>query len=89
MPQPELNLLALSYRIVFGIGAGFLVARLAPSAPVRHAIVLGLIGAVLSTIGAVVAVQHPELGPTWYPVALALVAYPSVRLGAAWHQRRG
>ncbi len=29
-----------------------------------------------------------DLGPAWYPVALAVLAYPTVRLGAAWHERR-
>ncbi len=88
MHEPALNLLALSYRLVFGVAAGFIVARLAPSAPVRHAVVLGVIATALSTIGAVVAITQQDLGPAWYPIALAVLSYPTVRLGAEWHERR-
>jgi hypothetical protein len=88
MYEPELNLLALAYRVVFGVAAGYLVARLAPHAPVRHAIVLGVVATALSTLGAVVAITQHDLGPAWYPVALAVLSYPTVRLGAAWHERR-
>jgi hypothetical protein len=88
MYEPALNLLALAYRIVFGVAAGYLVARLVPSAPVRHAAVLGVIATVLSTIGAVVAITQHDLGPAWYPIALAILSYPTIRLGAAWHERR-
>jgi len=82
------NALALVYRIVFGVGAGWLVARLAPSAPMRHAAILGVIATVLATIGAIVAVTGFDLGPAWYPIALAIVAYPTVWLGAAVYTRR-
>jgi hypothetical protein len=35
-----------------------------------------------------VAMTQYDLGPAWYPVALALVSFPTVWLGAAWHERR-
>jgi hypothetical protein len=88
MYEPELNLLALAYRVVFGVGAGYLVARLAPSAPVRHAVALGLIATALSAFGAVVSITEGDFGPAWYPIALAILSYPTVRLGAAWYERR-
>jgi hypothetical protein len=88
MYAPALNLLALAYRVVFGVLAGYIVARLAPGAPTRHAAVLGAIATVFATIGAVVGITQYDLGPAWYPIALAVLAYPSIRLGAAWHARR-
>jgi hypothetical protein len=87
MYSPGLNLLALSYRLVLGVAAGYIVARLAPSAPVRHAVILGVVGTTLATIGAVVAITQADLGPSWYPIALAVLAYPTIRLGAAWYLR--
>ena len=87
MHEPALNLLALAYRVAFGVVAGYLVARLAPSAPMRHAVILGVIATALSTLGAVVAITQHDLGPAWYPIALAILSYPTVRLGAAWHER--
>ena len=81
MYDPSLNLLALSYRIVFGIVSGYLVARLAPHSPMKHARILGVIAVVLSALGVVAALTQ-ELGPVWYPIALAALAFPSVWLGA-------
>ena len=46
MYDTSLNLLALSYRIVFSIVSGYLVARLAPHSPMKHARVLA-VGAIL------------------------------------------
>jgi hypothetical protein len=87
MHDPGLNLLALAYRIVYGVLGGYLVARLAPSEPMRHAVVLGVVGLILSSIGAVVATQH-EMGPLWYPIALALTALPASWLGGALYLRQ-
>src|SRR4051794_17663028 len=53
MFDASLNLLALSYRIVFGVVSGYLVARLAPRAPMRHAAVLGVIAFAMGTLGAI------------------------------------
>jgi hypothetical protein len=88
MHEPELNALALAYRIAYGVVAGVVVARLAPRAPMRHAAVVGVVGFALATLGAVVAITQYDLGPDWYPVALALVSFPTVWLGAGWHERR-
>ena len=88
MYDASLNLLALSYRIVFGIVSGYLVARLAPHTPMRHAMILGIIAVVLSTLGAVAAITQADLGPAWYPIALAAVSYPCVWLGAVLERRR-
>jgi hypothetical protein len=82
MFEPGLNSLALSYRIVFTVLGGYITARLAPSAPMRHALVLGLIGFATATAGAVVTITKYDLGPDWYPIALALTALPCTLLGA-------
>jgi len=76
-----LYLLALSYRIVDTILGGFVTARLAPRAPMRHVMVLGLIGLAAGTAGAIVAITRGDLGPNWYPIAIAVTAYPCTWLG--------
>jgi len=45
-----LNALALSYRLVFGVAGGWIAARLAPQNPVKHAIIVGSTGTVLSAL---------------------------------------
>jgi hypothetical protein len=77
----SLNLFALSYRIVYTVLGGFITARLAPRAPMRHVTILGLIGLVAGTAGAIVAITQADLGPNWYPIALAVTAYPCTWLG--------
>jgi hypothetical protein len=84
MPQHHLLLLALSYRLVFDIFGCWLTARLAPHSAMLHALILGGIGFVLSTAG---AIAMWDMGPNWYPVVLALSAPPSAWLGGWFTQR--
>ncbi len=84
MDDTGLLLLALAYRIVYTVAGGYIAARLAPGAPMRHAVILGLIGLVPGMAG-VVAAAATDLGPLWYPVALALVGLPCCWLGGVLH----
>lgn len=78
----SLFLLALAYRIVYGVAGGYLTARLAPDQPVKHAVVLGVIGFVLSLGGTVATWNRgPEFGPKWYSLALMVIAIPTAWLG--------
>jgi len=53
-----------------------------------HALGLGLVGVVLSTIGAVATWSHqPPLGPHWYPLALVIQSLPCAWLGG-WMRAR-
>lgn len=70
--------LALGYRIVYGIGGSYIAARLAPTRPLLHALVLGGIGTVLSVAGAV-AMWHA--GPPWYSLGVIAIALPCAWLG--------
>jgi hypothetical protein len=85
MDDTGLLLLALAYRIVYTIAGGYIAARLAPSAPMRHAVILGLIGLVPGMAGVMAAVSA-DLGPVWYPVALALSGLPCCWLGGVVHR---
>jgi hypothetical protein len=78
----QLFLLATAYRIVYGVLGSYVIARLAPDRPMQHALVGGVVGLVLSTVGAVVTWNRvPSLGPHWYPVALIVTAMPCAWLG--------
>jgi hypothetical protein len=87
----SLFLLATAYRIVYGVAGCYIAARLAPAPPVerpmRHALALGIVGLVLSTIGAVATWNTgPELGPKWYPLALIATTMPCAWAGGALRQ---
>jgi hypothetical protein len=77
-----LFLLATAYRTIYGVAGSYIAARLSPDRPVQHALALGLVGLVLSTVGAVATWgRGPEFGPAWYPVALIVLAMPCAWAG--------
>jgi hypothetical protein len=78
--------IATVYRTLAGIVGGFVAAALAPSRPGLHAMVLGLIGLVLGTAGAVVMW---DLGHNWYPITLAVAALPASWFGGWLYEMRG
>ncbi len=80
MNDPALNLLALAYRCLYGAAGSWIAARLAPSAPMGHALALGGVGVLLSLAGVIVT-WNMGLGPHWYPVALVITALPFAWLG--------
>lgn len=85
MRDTGLNALALAYRIVYDTFGSFVTARLAPRHPMRHALIGGAIGLVPS-IGGVVAATQLDLGPIWYPIALAASVMPTAWLGGVLHR---
>ncbi len=72
-------MVALIYRCVYTVAGGYVTAKLAPNQPMRHAIILGIVGIVAGTIG---AVMSWGLTPHhWYPIALVVTALPCTWLG--------
>lgn len=57
----RLFVLATAYRIVFSTFGSYVIARLAPNRPMRHALIGGIIGVIFSAIGAAL---------TWEPRSL-------------------
>jgi len=87
MTDPRLFALALSYRILYTVLGGWITARLAPRAPMRHVTVLAIIGLIGGAAGVAVAIGRSDLGPLWYPVAILLTAYPCTWLGGMLRAR--
>jgi hypothetical protein len=78
--------LATSYRVILGIAGAWITARLAPGSPMKHALILGVVGTVLGLAG-VVLTWNQGLGPAWYPVALAVLALPQSWAGGRIYER--
>lgn len=66
------------YRTVFNTLGCYLTARLAPNKPMKHAIVLGTIGVVLTIVGLIAMWDVP---PRWYPISLIILTLPAAWLG--------
>jgi hypothetical protein len=71
-------LVALAYRMFFTVIGGAITAALAPQNPMKHVAVLGIIG----TVGGIAGIFAGwNLSAHWYPIALAVTAFPCVWLG--------
>jgi len=81
------SLLATSYRTLYGVISSYFVARLAPYAPVGHALTGGAIGMALAMLGAIVT-WNQGLGPHWYALSLVVTALPSAWVGGKLGARR-
>ena len=90
--QPMANalwLLATGYRLLISVLGCAIAAWLAPARPMAHAMALGIVGVVLSSIGVAVAVaKGPSLGPLWYPLSLVAISLPCAWLGGRLAARR-
>ena len=60
MYDTSLNLLALSYRTLYTILGGYITATMAPHAPMRHVLVVAVLGSVVATAGAIAAIRMAE-----------------------------
>lgn len=79
-----LFLFSFAYRGLIALLGCLVTATLAPSRPMRHTLILGGIGTVLGTLGAIAMWGH---GPAWYPLALIGAALPCAWLGG-WIEER-
>jgi len=74
--------LATAYRMVYGVLGSYLIARWAPRRPMGHALTGGVVGVVVSTVGAAVTWNGgPAFGPHWYPIGIIITAMPCAWLG--------
>ena len=71
-------LIALMYRGIYTIVSGLITAVMAPDKPVQHAILLGIIGVVVSILGTIV---NWDKSAAWYPIALILITFPCTWMG--------
>ncbi|MEK7498987.1 MAG: hypothetical protein AAB649_00080 [Patescibacteria group bacterium] len=81
--QPEqfvgyLLVVAFIYRSIYAVLGGYITAKLSPSNPMKHVIILGIIGTVGGIMG---VIAGWNLSAHWYPIALAVTAFPLVYFG--------
>ena len=84
---PWMLVTAIIYRAVFSVIGCYITGLLAPSRPMLHAMILGIIGVVLSILGTIVAIKM-DLSPAWYPIALVVMSLPCAWLGGKLASRR-
>jgi hypothetical protein len=75
------------YTAVFSAAGAWLTAKLAPSKPMSHAIALGVLGFIASSLGAYFN-WAKAAGHEWYPIALIVIAIPSCWFGGWFYMKR-
>lgn len=73
-----------AYVFVFAVFGCWLVARLAPSHPMRHAMILGLLGLAFNVVGTIALWDQM---PAWYHVGALALVLPAAWLGG-WIRER-
>lgn len=71
---------ATAYRTIYSVAGGYVTGGLAPSPKMRYVAILGIFGTLAGTVAAIATIPM-GLAPAWYPIALAVLAFPSVWLG--------
>jgi hypothetical protein len=80
----SLLMFVLFYVFVYATFGCWLTARLAPSRPMRHALILGVLGLVFNVVG---TVQMWHTAPAWYHVVALALVMPAAWLGG-WIRER-
>jgi hypothetical protein len=82
-----LILIVIGYRAVLSLIGCYITALLAPYSPMKHALALGIVGVLLSTVGAI-ATANMNLGPSWYAWTLVVISLPIAWLGGKLYELR-
>jgi hypothetical protein len=78
LASPPVLLLTLTYVGIFAVAGCYLTARLAPSRPMRHALILGALGLVGNIAGSL-ALWHTA--PAWYHLTAIALVMPFAWIG--------
>jgi hypothetical protein len=70
--------LVVIYRFIFNVMGCYLTAKLAPNKPMKHVIIIGIIGTILGILGSVVMWEQAV---PWYNIAIIAISLPSAWLG--------
>ncbi len=70
--------IVIFYRFIFNVIGCYLAAKLAPNKPMRHVIIMGVIGTIISILG---SFAMWDLAVVWYNIAIILIALPSAIIG--------
>lgn len=71
-------LIMMTYVAIFAISGCYLAARLAPSRPMRHALILGVLGLVFNGIA---SSQMWNTAPAWYHILSLVLVMPYAWVG--------
>jgi hypothetical protein len=78
----SLWVLAVAYRVVYGVVGSYITARIVRDRLMMHAMIVGVIGFALSVLGVAANWNKgPAYGPRWFAIALILTTLPCAWIG--------
>ena len=85
-PQTQIHawwllMIALIYRTIYTVIGGYITASLAPNHPIRHALILGILGLIFGTLGVIANLDKSTPSTLWYPIMIVVLSVPSVWFG--------
>jgi len=78
-------LVVIIYRFIFNVVGCYLTAKLAPSSPMKHCLIIGIIGTVLS-LAASIAMWNEAV--PFYNILVILMSIPSAYVGAKLYLKK-
>lgn len=77
--------IVIVYRFIFNVIGCYLTAKLAPNKPMKHVIIIGIIGTVLSLVG---SFAMWDKAIPFYNIAIILISLPSALLGGQLYLKK-
>jgi hypothetical protein len=78
-------MLIVAYRTAYNVLGAYILAKLAPTRPMLHGVILGVFG-IIGSLSVMIA--QPDYGPAYYPILLSLLILPSVWAGVKLAERK-
>ena len=76
--SPWVILVVIIYRFIYNVIGCYVAAAMAPARPMRHAMIIGVIGLVLGTLGSIVMWDKAV---AWYNISIILISVPCAYIG--------
>jgi hypothetical protein len=78
-------LIVIIYRFIFNVIGCYLTAKLAPNKPMKHALIIGVVGTVFALLG---SAAMWDKAVVWYNISVILISLPSAWVGAKLFLKR-
>lgn len=78
-------LIVIMYRFIFNIVGCYVTAKLAPNKPMKHVLIIGIIGTIFAILG---SAAMWDKAVVWYNISIILISMPSAWIGAKLYMKR-
>ena len=77
--SPGIIFMVIVYRLIYNIFGCYVTAKLAPTKPMKHALIIGFAGTVFAILG---SAAMWDQAVAWYNISVILISLPAAWMGA-------